>query len=173
MFSSYWSWCHNLWCKMMFKFPPQMSFLALVFHTEIPVKYHKLSQLLRLWYFSSSETPYSTHMRSHPVGLDVWFLVRSFVYCHTSCMRTAKALARLRGCAGSPEPSLVAYVISTVISIAGSIFFDTPNIFCNHPKIWTVWFHHMTMPHLPKDADGLANIVDPDQTALQLCLLDG
>ena len=26
-------------------------------------------------------------------------------------MRTAKALARLRGCAGLPEPSLVAYVI--------------------------------------------------------------
>ena len=38
------------------------------------------------------------HMRSHPVGLDVWFLVRSFVYFHTSCVWTAKALARLRGC---------------------------------------------------------------------------
>ena len=36
-------------------------------------------------------------------------------------MRTVKALARLRGCAGSPEPSLVAYVISTKISWAGSI----------------------------------------------------
>ena len=35
-------------------------------------------------------------------------------------MRTAKVLARLRGCAGSPEPSLVAYVISTIISCAGS-----------------------------------------------------
>ena len=35
-------------------------------------------------------------------------------------MRTAKALVRLRGCAGSPEPSLVAYVISTIISWAGS-----------------------------------------------------
>ena len=55
-------------------------------------------------------------MRSHPVGLGVWFLVRPFVYFHTSCVRTAKALARLRGCAGSPEPSLVAYVISTIIS---------------------------------------------------------
>ena len=30
------------------------------------------------------------------------------------------ALARLRGCAGSPEPSLVAFVISTIISWAGS-----------------------------------------------------
>ena len=48
------------------------------------------------------------------------FLVGPFVYFHTSCVRTAKALARLRGCAGSPEPSLVAYVISTIISRAGS-----------------------------------------------------
>ena len=61
-----------------------------------------------------------TRLRSHPVGLNVWFLVRPFVYFHSSCVRTAKALARLRGCAGSPEPSLVAYVISTIISWAGS-----------------------------------------------------
>ena len=52
-----------------------------------------------------------TSMRSHPVGLDVWFFVGSFVYFHTSCVWTAKALARLRRCTGSPEPSLVAYVI--------------------------------------------------------------
>ena len=44
-------------------------------------------------------------MRSHPVRLDVF---------HSSCVQTAKALASLRGCAGSPEPSLVAYVISTI-----------------------------------------------------------
>ena len=60
------------------------------------------------------------HMRSHPVGLHVWFLVGPFVFFRTSCVRTAKALARLCGCAGSPEPSLVAYVISTIISWAGS-----------------------------------------------------
>ena len=61
-----------------------------------------------------------TRMRSHLVALDVWYLVRPFVYFHTSFVRTAKALARLRGCAGSPEPSLVAYAISTIISCAGS-----------------------------------------------------
>ena len=60
-----------------------------------------------------------TRMRSHPVGLDVWFLVGPFVYFHTSCVWTAKALARLCGCAGSSEPSLVAYVISIIISWAG------------------------------------------------------
>ena len=61
-----------------------------------------------------------TCKRSHSEGLDVWFLVGPSVYFQTSCVRTAKALARLRGCAGSPEPSLVAYVISTIISWAGS-----------------------------------------------------
>ena len=60
------------------------------------------------------------HMPRHPVGLDAWFLVGLFVYFHTSCVQTAKALVRLRGCAGSPEPSLFAYVISTIISWAGS-----------------------------------------------------
>ena len=64
-----------------------------------------------------------TCMHSHPVRLDVWFLVRPFVYFHTLCVRTAKALARLREYAGSPEPSLVAYVIRTIISWAGSFAF--------------------------------------------------
>ena len=50
-----------------------------------------------------------SRMCSHPVGLDVRFLVRpSFIYFHISCVRTAKVLARLRP--GSPEPWLVAHV---------------------------------------------------------------
>ena len=40
---------------------------------------------------------------------------------HTLCVRIAKALVRLRGCAGSLEPSLFAYVISTVFTWAGSL----------------------------------------------------
>ena len=75
----------------------------------------------RLWHFLSSVNSFlQTCMRSHPVGLDIWFLVRPFIYFHISFVRTAKALARLHGCAGSPEPSLVAYLISTIISWAGS-----------------------------------------------------
>ena len=62
-----------------------------------------------------------TRIPSHPEGLDVWCFVGPFVYFHNLCVWTAKALARLRGCgAGSPEPSLVALVISTIISWAGS-----------------------------------------------------
>ena len=56
-----------------------------------------------------------TRMCSHPVGLDVWFLVGPFVYFHTSCAPTAKPLASLRIRADSPETSLLAYVISTFL----------------------------------------------------------
>ena len=61
-----------------------------------------------------------TRMRSHPVVLVVWILVGPFAYFHISCVQIAKALVRLRECAGTPEHSLVAYVISTIISWAGS-----------------------------------------------------
>ena len=62
-----------------------------------------------------------TRMCSHPMGLDVWWLVGPFVYFHTLCVRTAKALAKLRRCSGLPEPSQVSYVIITIISWAGSL----------------------------------------------------
>ena len=41
---------------------------------------------------------------------------QTFSLLSFSCVRTAKALVRLRGCAGLPEPSLVTYVISTIFS---------------------------------------------------------
>ena len=40
---------------------------------------------------------------------------------------------------------------------------DTLKICCNHSKIWTLWLYHRVMS--PNDADGIANGVDPDQTA--------
>ena len=40
---------------------------------------------------------------------------------------------------------------------------DTPKNCCNHSKIWTMWVYHRVMS--PKDADGMANSADPDQTA--------
>ena len=45
-----------------------------------------------------------TRMRSNPLGLQVRFFVRPFVYLHTLCVQTAKALRSL------------AYAISTIIS---------------------------------------------------------
>ena len=86
-----------------------------------------MSHLMRLWYFSSSVNSFCKRScAATQWGLDVWFLVGPFVYFHTSCVRTTMALARLRGCAGSSKPSLVAYVISTIISWAGSILFSLP-----------------------------------------------
>ena len=63
-----------------------------------------------------------TRMPSHPMGLHVWFSVRSFIYFYSLCVRSVKALARLRICAVSPEPLPFAYAISTIISWAGSFF---------------------------------------------------
>ena len=40
---------------------------------------------------------------------------------------------------------------------------DTQNICCNHSKMWTMWLCYSVMS--PNDADGMANSVDPDQTA--------
>ena len=40
---------------------------------------------------------------------------------------------------------------------------DTPKNCCNHPKSWTRW-RFLRVMH-PKDAEGIANSVDPDQTA--------
>ena len=46
-------------------------------------------------------------------------------------MRTVKAMARLRGCAGSPEPSLFAYVINSIYTksllISGQEFLSGSN----------------------------------------------
>ena len=65
-----------------------------------------LSQLI-MALFVLCKLIFQTRMRSHPLGLEVWFLVGPFVCFHTSCVRTAKALAILRGYEGSPEPSLL------------------------------------------------------------------
>ena len=72
-------------------------------------------------------------MDSHPMGLDVWLLIGLFVYFILRFVWTAKALARLCGLAGSPEPSLVAYVISTIISWAGSneAFYKIPCLYAS------------------------------------------
>ena len=49
-----------------------------------------------------------TRMRSHPVGLDVWFLVEPFVYFHISCVWTAKAFT---GCLYDKYHHLMSWLI--------------------------------------------------------------
>ena len=65
-------------------------------------------------------------------------------------MQTAKALARLHGCAGLPEPSLVANVISTIIYLMSWLLYAFA-IYRNVPKF--------------SDRQVWANSADPDQTA--------
>ena len=55
------------------------------------------------------------HMQ-HASGARYPNLVGPFVYFYSLCVQTAMALARLPRFEGSPDPSLVAYVISTIIS---------------------------------------------------------
>ena len=71
---------------------------------------------MRLWYFPSSVNSFF----KRACAVIQCGLVGPFAYFHTVCVRTGKALARLHECAGSAEPSLVACVISTIISGAGS-----------------------------------------------------
>ena len=72
---------------------------------------------MRFWYFSSSVNSFFKRAYAAiQLGYMSFFLVRHFVYFHTSCVRKAKALVRLHGCESSSEPSLVTYVISTIIS---------------------------------------------------------
>ena len=70
------------------------------------------------WDYGTSRPPWthSSNVHAQPSsGARCLIYGRTFVYFHPSCVRTAKNLERLRGCAGSPEPSLVAYVISTIL----------------------------------------------------------
>ena len=41
--------------------------------------------------FVLSKLIFQTGMLSHPMGLDVWFLVGAFVYFHTACLRTTNS----------------------------------------------------------------------------------
>ena len=90
-------------------------------------------------------------------------------------MLTAKTLIRLDGRPGWSQSSLGAHAILLVLSCHGSNnsrrkdysknpkYSDTRKICCNHPKIQTRLFYRRVMH--PKDADGMANSEDPDQTA--------
>ena len=68
-----------------------------------------------------------------------------FVYLHNSCVWSAMALARQRGCAGSHEPSLVAYVISTIIS------WDNSNILFTCTALMEQTYHgHQSLSFIAK-----------------------
>ena len=58
-------------------------------------------------------------MPSHSERPGIWLSVWRFLLTHCMYERAAEVLARLRRCAGSPEPSLLAYAISTKFAWRG------------------------------------------------------
>ena len=84
--------------------------------SPVLLRWH-LSHLTRLWYSVLRKRIAHAQPSSEARCLNFSWTLRLF---HTSCVQTAKALARLWICAGSPGHSLVAYMISTIISGAGS-----------------------------------------------------
>ena len=117
--------CHSsciLWTHYCMVKPFWLNFrIIIAIISSVPISTFELShEILALFVLRKSIL--QIHMLSHSVWLDVWFLVLLFVYFHSSCVRTVKALARLHGCTDSPEPSLVAYAISIIISWACSFF---------------------------------------------------
>ena len=82
-------------------------------------------------------------MCSHQAAPFVWsFFQQLFPYL---CRRSTKALLRLRGCAGSSEPSLFAFVASTIFTWADS------NVNETHPDIWAAsWQNQQMIVHPAK-----------------------
>ena len=62
---------------------------------------------------------FQLRMPSHSEGPGIWLSVWRFPLIHCLYVQAAKVLSRLRGCAGSPEPSLLAQAISTKITWRG------------------------------------------------------
>ena len=83
---------------------------------------HEKRDLMVFWFVVPQ-----MRMRSPLFGVQTCIFASSFHKVSTTCLRTAKAQARLHLCAGSPEPLLVAYVISTFFSCAGS---NVPSDMC-------------------------------------------
>ena len=88
-----------------------------------------LSHLIRLWHFSSN-----THAQLSSGAKCVIFSRALRLLPYFMCANSEGSGETARGCAGSPEPSLVAYVIRIIITWAGS-FLDYLVSFTSY-----VWF---------------------------------
>ena len=117
------------------KFASKIRFYMLIWRTDEYEPTRKISALIAL-----RKLNLPTRMRSNPLGLHVWYLVRTFVSFHTLCVWTMKALAR-GGCTVSPEPSLFACAISTIISWAGSNYLL---IFIKYPPYLCHWLYRIS-----------------------------
>ena len=86
---------------------------------------------------------FSLRMPSHSEGPGIWLSVWRFLLTHCLYERAAKVLARLRGCAGSPEPSLLAQAISTKFAWRGPYAFGRSFVYFGGKVLITpqAWEH--------------------------------
>ena len=83
--------------------------------------HNKLGPVKRICLRAFRHDKFQLRMPGHSVGPGIWLSVWRFLLTHCLYERAAEVLARLRGCAGSPEPSLLAYAISTKFAWRGPI----------------------------------------------------
>ena len=113
--------CSPAWCEILSELKWQFIVQGWSYFNTLTLSWH--AKWAISWDYGTFLPPYTHSSNTHALtssGARCLFLVGPFVYFHISRVGTEKALVRLRWCAGSPEPSLVAYVISTIISWAGS-----------------------------------------------------
>ena len=102
-------------------FKPHITVMKLTRDKSFRKKGNSLSHLMRLWYFLSSVNSFFKRDARQYSGARGLIFRRTlcllpYVMCCEQRRLWQDCESRLRGCAGSPEPSLVAYVISTTIS---------------------------------------------------------
>ena len=103
VFSQYYThWTRWKWCKMARK---EVCFLRLCRRVgESIIGPRQANLCLRAF----RHDKFQLRMPSYSEGPGIWLSVWRFLLTHCLYERAAEVLARLRGCAGSPEPSLLA-----------------------------------------------------------------
>ena len=110
-------------------------------------------------FLRNRQTSYHVHteMRQSLVHCDAYYSIRYYQeqYCtHAVIMLNSFPLVAFRCFRYDGIPANMYYRKNTKNS-------DISKICCNHPKIWTTRLYHRVM--LLKDADGIANSVDPEE----------
>ena len=127
---------------------------------------------LYLWYFLAKWNlagPYWWQLWSKILKLKIALFVygKNDVFILTFF---ASGITRIRGTHFNIEEwTMTVFTLTSLCHTVKILNFGHPKIYCNHPKSWTRWCFFRVMH--PKYEEGIANSVDPDQTALGLhCL---
>ena len=115
-------------CGLFYQIPWQRWTLVCLKLNSVTVRTLDDARSLTLWYLGlepeilmfiayAQKPPVNAHagVSSGNVGL---IIIWVFIYIHTLCMLAVEAMARMRMCAGSPEPSLLGFMICAKISWA-------------------------------------------------------